>query len=38
MITSLLIKNVASYDASDGVEINDLKRVNFFFGFNGTGK
>ena len=38
MITSLLIKDVASYDANDGVEIDDLKKVNFFFGFNGTGK
>ncbi|TKD65155.1 AAA family ATPase [Flavobacterium sp. ASW18X] len=38
MITSLNIKNIATYDAVNGVPINDLKRVNFFFGFNGSGK
>lgn len=38
MITSLNIKNIATYDSENGVPINDLKRVNFFFGFNGTGK
>lgn len=38
MITSLNIKNIATYDTVDGVQINDLKRVNFFFGFNGSGK
>ncbi|MCK0131470.1 AAA family ATPase [Flavobacteriaceae bacterium F08102] len=38
MITSLNIKNIATYDAINGVPINDLKRVNFFFGFNGSGK
>jgi wobble nucleotide-excising tRNase len=36
-ITSLTIKSVASYDAV-GQTINNLKRLNFFFGFNGTGK
>lgn len=38
MITSLIIKNIATYDHAHGVTINDLKRVNFFFGFNGSGK
>lgn len=38
MITSLNIKNVATFDAVNGVNINDLKKVNFFFGFNGSGK
>lgn len=38
MITSLTIKNVATYDSQNGVTINDLKKVNFFYGFNGTGK
>ena len=37
MINSLTIKNVASYD-DVGVNISDLKKVNFFFGFNGSGK
>lgn len=38
MITSLNIKDVATFDAVNGVPIIDLKRVNFFFGFNGSGK
>jgi wobble nucleotide-excising tRNase len=38
MISSLTIKNVATYDNINGVTINDLKKVNFFFGFNGSGK
>ena len=38
MITSINIKNIASFDDVRGVEINDLKKVNFFFGFNGSGK
>lgn len=37
MIKSLTIKKVATYDDT-GVQINDLKKVNFFFGFNGSGK
>jgi len=37
MINSLTIKKVASYDDT-GVTIEDLKKVNFFFGFNGSGK
>ena len=38
MITSINIKNVATYDSVIGVPITDLKKVNFFFGFNGSGK
>lgn len=37
MINSLTIKKVATYD-DKGVNITDLKKVNFFFGFNGSGK
>jgi wobble nucleotide-excising tRNase len=36
-ITSITIKNVASYDNS-GVTINNLKKLNFFIGSNGSGK
>ncbi|WP_407518468.1 AAA family ATPase [Elizabethkingia anophelis] len=36
MITKLQLSNVATYKTL--VEINDLKRVNFFFGNNGCGK
>jgi len=38
MINSITIKNVATYEPSTGVHISDLKKVNFFFGFNGSGK
>lgn len=38
MIESLKIKNIATYDTVDGVQIPDLKKVNFFFGYNGSGK
>jgi len=38
MIQSITIKNIATFDDNAGVPINDLKKVNFFFGFNGTGK
>src|SRR5690606_9633885 len=37
MINSIAIKNVASYDDT-GINLSDLKKVNFFFGFNGSGK
>lgn len=37
MINSIILKNIASYD-HNGVEISDLKRLNFFFGSNGSGK
>jgi len=38
MITSLNIKNVATYDAVNGVQIDGLKKVNFIYGANGCGK
>ncbi|QES91050.1 AAA family ATPase [Rhizosphaericola mali] len=38
MITSLTLKNIASYDNNSPVTISDIKKVNFFFGFNGSGK
>jgi len=37
MIESISIKNVATFD-STGVQINDLKKVNFVYGTNGCGK
>jgi wobble nucleotide-excising tRNase len=37
MIESIIIKNVATYD-STGVKIEDLKKVNFIYGVNGSGK
>lgn len=36
-ISSLTIKKVASYD-DNGVELRNLKKLNFFFGYNGSGK
>ncbi|MDD4516220.1 AAA family ATPase [Massilibacteroides sp.] len=38
MIESIILKNVATYDSVTGAEVKDLKKVNFFFGYNGTGK
>jgi wobble nucleotide-excising tRNase len=37
MIENIILKNVASYDNA-GVEIFDLKKVNFIYGANGCGK
>lgn len=37
MIETITIKNVASYSTT-GCNITDLKKVNFFFGANGSGK
>jgi len=37
MIERIIIKNVASYDAK-GIQISDLKKVNFIYGTNGCGK
>jgi len=37
MIESLRIKNIATYDVA-GIEINDLKKINFVYGSNGSGK
>lgn len=36
MITEIKLKNIATY--TDEVIISDVKKVNFFFGSNGTGK
>ena len=38
MIESIKLKNTSSYHPTDDVEINELKKVNFFFGNNGSGK
>lgn len=38
MIETLNIKDVATFEPINGVQITDLKKVNFFFGFNGSGK
>ena len=37
MIKSITIKNIASYD-SEGAHLNELKRINFIYGANGSGK
>jgi len=37
MISSLVIKNVATFD-NHCKPIDNLKNINFFFGYNGTGK
>ena len=37
MITSISIKNIATFN-TDTKPIENLKKVNFFFGYNGTGK
>lgn len=37
MINNILIKKVASYD-DDGVLVENLKKVNFIYGSNGSGK
>ena len=37
MISQISIKNVASYD-NTGVVINTDKKINYFFGYNGSGK
>ena len=37
MIKKITIKNVASYD-DEGIVIDNLQRVNFIYGGNGTGK
>jgi wobble nucleotide-excising tRNase len=38
MIKTILLKNVATYDSKSGVYMDDLKKLNFFFGSNGSGK
>jgi len=37
MIESITIADVATYDAT-GIQISDLKKTNFIYGANGTGK
>lgn len=37
MIDKIILRNTASFD-NDGVEIDDLKKVNFIYGANGCGK
>lgn len=37
MINSIEIKNIATFDSTHGI-ITDLKKVNFFYGANGSGK
>ena len=37
MIKKIIIRDVASYD-SEGVVLDDLQKVNFIYGGNGTGK
>jgi wobble nucleotide-excising tRNase len=38
MISSITIKNVATYDPINGVQIDGLKKINFINGANGCGK
>ncbi len=37
MIENILIKNVASYDSA-GTQLSGLKKINFIYGANGSGK
>src|SRR5690606_30496329 len=37
MLKSIDIKNVATYD-NQGIQFNDLKKINFIYGANGCGK
>jgi wobble nucleotide-excising tRNase len=37
MIENILIKNIASYDNA-GTQLSDLKKINFIYGANGSGK
>lgn len=37
MITSIKLKNIATYDEK-GVELADLRKINFIYGGNGSGK
>lgn len=37
MLEKITIRNIATYDAN-GVEIKDLKKINFIYGANGCGK
>lgn len=37
MLESITIRNVATFD-NQGIQLNDLKKVNFIYGVNGSGK
>lgn len=37
MLESLIIRNCATYD-NEGIEITNLKKINFIYGANGSGK
>lgn len=37
MIESICLKKVATYD-SIGIEMTDLRKINFIYGVNGSGK
>lgn len=37
MIEAITIKNIATFDAK-GIQINDLKKINFIYGANASGK
>jgi len=37
MIENIVLKNIASYDDT-GTNLNDLKKINFIYGANGSGK
>ncbi|WP_313375330.1 AAA family ATPase [Chishuiella sp.] len=38
MIKTITLKNIATYDSSNGVIIDNLKKINFIYGANGCGK
>lgn len=38
MIESIYLKNIATFNSVDGVKIEGLKKVNFLYGTNGSGK
>jgi wobble nucleotide-excising tRNase len=38
MINSITVKNVATYEPTTGVKLDNLKKVNFIYGANGCGK
>ncbi len=37
MLESITIRNVATFD-NRGIQLNNLKKVNFIYGVNGSGK
>ncbi|MGR3318613.1 MAG: AAA family ATPase [Candidatus Anammoxibacter sp.] len=37
MIENIAIKNIASFD-NKGIQLNNLKKINFIYGANGSGK